>query len=284
VEQLPRLQARISSLSELRDLMQALRALAASHIQEADAALGGIRRYVDIVEGAIASVADMLVLDDAHASSSAAPDARILVAVCSEHGFVGGFNEQVLDRAQEEIRPQCRLGIIGRRGMIAAEERGLETAWNVPMATHVGGVPGVTRRVANRLAGVSEADIIFAHSVPGGGFEVEKKTVLPLDPALLAGSQRRSPPLHQIAPEVLLQRLAGEYLFAEITRAIMESLASESAARLMVMQSADRNIDDKLQALRRSENVLRQEAITSELLDVVTGAMAVLETPSGQTG
>jgi len=47
------------------------------------------------------------------------------------------------------------------------------------------------------------------------------------------------------------------------------------------MQSADRNIDDKLQTLRRSENVLRQESITSELLDVVTGALAVLDAPSG---
>jgi F-type H+-transporting ATPase subunit gamma len=282
VEQLPRLQARITSLSELRDLIQALRALAASHMQEATAALGGIRRYVDVIEGAIATVADMLSTVDAREPVPEGPDTAILIVVGSEHGFVGAFNERLLDRAEHDIRPGCRLAIIGRRGMIAAEERGLAPSWCVPMATHVGGVPGVTRGVANRLAGVTEADIIFARNVSGGGFEVEKKTVLPLDPALLAGSQRRSPPLHQLAPEVLLRRLAGEYLFAEITRALMETLASESAARLLVMQSADRNIDDKLQTLRRSENVLRQESITSELLDVVTGAMAVLETPSGR--
>jgi len=131
------------------------------------------------------------------------------------------------------------------------------------------------------VTNTTEADIIFARHLPGGGHEIEKKTVLPLDPTLLAGSQHRNPPLHQIVPEVLLQRLAGEYLFAEITRALMESLACESAARLSVMQSADRNIDDKLQTLRRSENVLRQESITSELLDVVTGALAVLDAPSG---
>lgn len=279
MEQLPRLHARIASLDELRDLIQALRALAASHMQEAAGALNGIRRYVDVVEGAIASVADMLPTGDAYREASGLADGRILIVVCSEHGFVGAFNERLLDRAVAELQPGYALGIIGRRGMVAAEERRLETAWSLPMATHVGGVSGVTRRLAGRLAGVAEADIVFARHGSVGGYEVEKKAVLPLDPALLAGSRRRSPPLHQLPPELLLQRLAGEYLFAEITRALMESLASESAARLLVMQSADRNIDDKLQTLRREENVLRQDAITSELLDVVTGALAVLETP-----
>jgi len=280
MEQLPRLQARIASLSELRDLIQALRALAASHMQEATAALGGIRQYVTVVEDAIAAVADMLARIDARAPYGDGEDHRVLVVVCSEHGFVGALNERLLDRAESEIRSGWQLAVIGRRGMIAAEERKLATSWCVPMATHVGGVAGVTRGVSGRLANIAEADIIFARHLTGGGHEIEKKTVLPLDPALLAGSQPRNPPLHQMAPEILLQRLAGEYLFAEITRALMESLASESAARLQVMQSADRNIDDKLQTLRRSENVLRQESITSELLDVVTGALAVLEAQS----
>jgi F-type H+-transporting ATPase subunit gamma len=283
MEQLPRLHARIASLAELRDLIQALRALAASHMQEAVGALDGIRRYVDVVEGAIAAVADMLPTADEQAWAPGRPDGRVLIVVCSEHGFVGAFNERLLDRAAAELRPGCALAVIGRRGMIAAEERHLATAWCLPMATHVGGVAATTRRMAGHLAGLAGADIVFARHASAGGYEVEKKTVLPLDPALLAGSQRRSPPLHQLPPEVLLQRLAGEYLFAEITRALMESLASESAARLLVMQSADRNIDDKLQSLRREENVLRQDAITSELLDVVTGALAVLETPSARS-
>jgi F-type H+-transporting ATPase subunit gamma len=73
-----------------------------------------------------------------------------------------------------------------------------------------------------------------------------------------------------------LRHLADEYLFAEVTHAIMESLISENAARLRVMESADHNIGDKLEDMVRNEHTLRQEAITSELLDVVTGAEAIL--------
>jgi len=70
--------------------------------------------------------------------------------------------------------------------------------------------------------------------------------------------------LHHLAPDALLHRLASEYLFAEITRTVMESLASENGARLRVMEMANHNIGDKLEGLRRSQNALRQEVITSE--------------------
>lgn len=276
MEQLPRLQARISSLQQLRDLVRALRALAASHVQEAQGALVGIRRYVEVVEDAIAEGAAMFPETDGLAASSQPFAASVLIVVCSEHGFVGAFNERLLDRAEAERKEGQELVVIGGRGAILAEERGLDVGWRYPMATHVGGVLGVTRQVAERLAATSTADAVFGSYRRGGNFETEARSVLPLDPALLVGSERRSPPLHHLAPDALLQRLAGEYLFAEITRAVMESLASENGARLRVMENADHNIGDKLEALRRSENALRQEAITSELLDVITGSEAIL--------
>lgn len=99
--------------------------------------------------------------------------------------------------------------------------------------------------------------------------------MLPLDPALLIGAERRSPPIHHLPPGKLLQQLAGEYLFAGLTRALMEGLASESGARLLIMQAADHNIGDKLDGLKKQERIVRQEAVTVELLDVVTGAQAV---------
>ena len=276
MDQLPRLQARISSLRELRDLIRALRALAASHVQEAQTALPGIRGYVEVVEGAIAEGVALLPETDALATSSERSDASVLIVVCSEHGFVGAFNERLLDRAEAERKEGQGLVVIGRRGATLAAERGLDVEGSFPMATHVAGVLGVTRRVAERLAAVSTANAVFGSYRRGGNYETEARSILPLDPALLAGSERRSPPLHHLAPDALLQRLASEYLFAEITRAVMESLASENGARLRVMETADHNIGDKLGGLRRSENALRQEAITSELLDVVTGSEAVL--------
>lgn len=276
MEQLPRLQARISSLHELRALIRALRVLAASHVKEAQSALSGIRGYVEVVEDAIAEGAALLRETDGRDAPGGPSDASVLIVVCSEQGFVGAFNERLLDHAAAERKAEQDLVIIGRRGTLLAAERGLEIDRSFPMATHVGGVLGLTRRVAEYLAAVSAADVVYGSYKSSGYFEAEKRSILPLDPALLVGSTTRSSPLHHLAPEALLQRLASEYLFAEITRAVMESLASENGARLRVMESADHNINDKLDDLRREEHRLRQEAITEELLDVVTGSEAIL--------
>jgi F-type H+-transporting ATPase subunit gamma len=274
MEQLPRLKARIASLEELRDLIRALRAMAGSRVQEAQGALAGIRRYAEVVEYAIAENAALLTRE--RMSSRAGPsDDSVLMAVTSEHGFTGAFNDRLIDRAREELKPGDRLAVIGRRGSVLAEEGHLDVDWCVPMATHIGGVPGVARRVADHLVDVTTARIVFAAYRTGGQYEIEARDILPLDPALLQGMGPVEPPLHQLDPYILLERLSGEYLFAEVTRAIMESLASENGARLQVMSAADHNIGDKLETLGRQHNHLRQEAITAELLDVVTGAEAV---------
>jgi F-type H+-transporting ATPase subunit gamma len=279
VEQLPRLRARISSLQKLRDLIRAMRALAASRVQEAHGALAGIRQYVEVVEDAIAEGAGLLPQGDGRALGIPSSAASVLIVVCSEHGFTGALNEELLDRAESELKRGQGLGIVGQRGAILAAERSLKVAWSFPMATHVGGILGVTRRVTDHLAGASAAEIVFGNYRRGGYFTIECIGILPLDPALLVGSERLNRPLHHLDPDNLLQRLADEYLFAEITRAITESLASENGARLRVMEAADHNIGDKLEVFRRREHSLRQESITSELLDVVTGVEAILGQP-----
>jgi F-type H+-transporting ATPase subunit gamma len=275
MQQLPQLQAGIANLRELRDLFRAMRALAASHVQEAQEALSGIRRYTEVVEDSIAEGAALLAQSDAMDTTGRALDGGLLIVVCSEHGFVGAFNEQLLAHAVAVRQADQKLVIIGSRGSVLAAEQKLGVDLSFSMATHIGGVVGVTRRVAEHMSAVAIADIVFGGYRRGGGYEPEVRHILPLDPTLLVGSRRRGAPLHQIAPGILLQQLAREYLFAEITRAVMESFASENAARLRVMENADHNIADKLAEMRRLENALRQEAITSELIDVVTGAEAI---------
>lgn len=277
MEELIRLNARIESLSELRTLFSAMRAMSAARVQEAQAALDGIRRYATVVEGAISEAANLQPVEKVQAGDGGLPPSGALVVICAEHGFAGAFNRLLLERARTALAPGEELGVVGRRGASLVEEYRLAPAWVLPMTTHVGGVIEVARRVAAHLSRARSVRLVFARYQPGGHYDVGVRQVVPIDPRLLRASGAQAPPLHHLDPRLLLERLVEEYLFADLVLAMMESLASENGARLQVMKAADRNIEDKLGDLTRRSQQVRQNAITAELIDVVTGAEAILE-------
>ena len=105
----------------------------------------------------------------------------------------------------------------------------------------------------------------FDHFVPGFGavyfFMIEQR--FSYEPLL--GSPARE----------LVGYLAEEYFFIQLYRALLESHSSENGARLLAMTAASGNIDDRFDEVTREFRSVRQDAITSELLDVVAGAEAL---------
>ena len=279
MEHLPQIAARIESLDELGELFRAMRAVAAMRVQEAQAALEGIRRYTGTVEDAIAE-AEMLAGPPGFPTGGGG-GAGVLLAVCSEHGFTGGFDNRIIARAVEARAPGEGLAVVGARGAVRAGEHGLEPDLRFAMATHAGGVLGVTREIMAGTRGFARVRAVHGRYRREAEPAVDVRPILPLDPALLGGRARRHAPLHHLDPRVLLDRLAREYLFAEIARALTESLVCENLSRLRLMQAADRNIGDILERLRSRRKALRQQQITAELLDVVIGAEAAHDAEDG---
>jgi F-type H+-transporting ATPase subunit gamma len=275
MEQLARLRARLATLTELGDIIVAMRALAVAALQESRQALPAVSRYALLIESGISDVAAML---DVTAESVPEDDACETQTICiigSEHGFVGDLNTELL--AASDIAKPYRLIIVGRRLQSASVERGLTIAETLPMTTHVAGVPLLARKIAERIGAATRVRLLTAQrEASKAGIHVRSRQVLPVKlPA--PGTRSSPPPLSQLKPRVLLAELAGEYLLAEINRALIEALAEENQTRLGVLTAANKNISDKLEDLRRTEHTLRQETITAELLDVVVGAQAILD-------
>lgn len=269
MEQISRIVARRKSLEDLHDLVDALRTMAASQTREASEALAGTRRYRAIVERTIACALAL-----PHAAGAADGDGRVLIALGSEHGFVGGFNQRIVERAAKARRPDERLILVGQRGAMRAGENRLTVDDVLPMTTHVAGIAASARRLADRLGPVREARVVFAAARAGGQSEVVVQTLLPVAPTPVV-ADTAYPPLHHLPAQDLLDRLFGELLFAECAHALMESLASENGARLHAMEAASRNIGSRLDQLRQQERMVRQEEITADLLEIVSGAEAV---------
>lgn len=267
----------IASMASLREVIAAMRSLAGMRVQESQRALPGVRRYAQSVAEAIGAA---LLLAQGAGEPPASRGRRALILCAGEHGFVGAFNERLLEATSTRLENIDLLFIIGSRGAAIAGERGWKLAWTHPMASRVSGVPEVIDSLTHELyvriarGEVGRVELVSSRYRQGIAASIEHRLLLPLDTAALALTQPRQAPLHNLDPTRLLERLMAEYVFALLTEAVVESLGSENAARLAAMEAAHDNVEKKLGELQLTAREVRQEEITAELLDLIAGAEA----------
>jgi F-type H+-transporting ATPase subunit gamma len=275
---LAEIEGHIGSMGELLDIVGAMRSLAGMRGQEAQRALPGIRRYAETMEDAIGAALPLM----PQGASEHRSDRRSALVLCAaEHGFVGGFNERLVEAAEATLEPGDAFYVLGSRGAALAVERGHQTTWTRPMATRLSGTPDAVSRLESALyhgiarGEITRVEVIFARYRQGSSPVIERRQILPLDLPSLALKPSRQAPLHNLSPQVLFEKLMAEYVFARLTEAAVESITSENAARFAAMASAHDNVAKKLDQLREEAHQARQSEITAEILDLVTGTAAL---------
>ena len=281
-------QTRIHSLQELGDVVGALRSVSAARVQQAHAVLDSVRQYTAIIQDALGEAARAV----ASLTSRDAPveDSHgFVIAFGSEHGFVGAYNDRVLEHAAIQRQERDDLFVVGARSVLRATERRDRVSWSCAMATQIGGIDEVALRIAERLGqlgghgDLGRVVLVYTRSSGGSTWRIVTETLLPFDlQPYVSPRMDRPKALSNLQPRALLDGLITELLFAQLAHAATESFASENAARLASMDSASDNVTGKLDDLRRVERELRQEEITTELLDVVTGAEAITNDGRGR--
>jgi F-type H+-transporting ATPase subunit gamma len=272
------IEAHIATMGDLLDTIGAMRSLAGMRMQEAQRALPGVRLYAQSVA---AGLADTLALLGEPEPLLGDGGHLALILCAAEHGFVGGFNERLVGAARAELGPGDLLFVVGSRGTALAIEQGREPVWTQPMATRCAAAPEavqhVTDEIYRRISGgeIARVEVIHARYSHDGPPVIARRRLLPVDLAALAAVEPRMPPLHNLEPVVLHERLMGEFVFALLTEATVESIASENAARLAAMEAAHDNVSERLEQLRREARQARQSEITAELLELVTGSEAL---------
>ncbi len=278
-------QARIGSIRKLRTVVGAMRGIAATHAQQARVGLEGFRAYADVIAQGLGRAVPLIERVPGP-FPSIAEGGEAIVVYTAEHGFAGAFSERALDAVIPGDKTE--LFIAGSRGLALAPQRGWRAHWSAPMASQVSGVAAIARAVADalysrfvqeRLAG---AEIVYAKLTGTTEFEVVRRRLLPIDLAAFPAPHRGPPPLVNLPPRRLIEQLVGEYVFAELALAALESFASENAARLATMELARINIDQKLEDLSGLERLLRQEQITAEVQEITSGALAAGAANDGQ--
>jgi F-type H+-transporting ATPase subunit gamma len=269
---LAELEARVTSIGELDDVVGAMRALAAVRMRQATESMIAARAHAEAIRAAFDAVQALLPEDHARTP----PGRQLVVVFCTEHGFAGAFNDRLLDRVNE--RSDSPVIVVGSRGASLAQERGLNVVASLTAASHPAGVLDVARCTAASITAYLDrehlacVDVIYGC---GGGIGAPAIDSLQLLPVIPSPSPPGFPPLHHLDARLLVEQLINELMFAELARIAMEALAAESSARVQAMSAARDNIERKLGDLRRAQHRARQDQITTELLDLITGVQAI---------
>ncbi|GAB6066771.1 F0F1 ATP synthase subunit gamma [Methylothermus subterraneus] len=272
------LERAIALSHKLKAVVRTMKVLAAASIRQYEQAVAAVADYGRTVElGLIA------VLRHAELSRpSPKGEGRAAIVFGSDHGLCGRFNETVAEFAAQRLKGHgaTRLLAVGARIDPALQAHGLrvEECFFVP-----GSVAGITVTVREMLAkieswqreGVETVDLFYLCC---GGPVAQRLLPVPLERFYRLKRRPwpgRSLPAFRLEAGALLAQLVRQYLFISLYRACAEAQAAEHSQRLVSMQLAEKNLSERLEELTRAHHQLRQEQITAELLEVVSGFEAV---------
>jgi len=280
------LKKKLKTAGDLLSVVKTMKSLASVNIrqyEQAVQALVGYGRAVDLAWLALFRGGG-LPLAESHGPA-------VILVIGSDQGMVGSFNEVAIRKALE-TEQQIAGGepvsywASGERTLYALLDAGRDVALHF-------GLPGGLATIDVTALHIIEAidtwrrdqGVIRWYVVsnqPSGkvAYGPAVRKLLPLDREWAGQFEQRSWPARNIPmlglpPDTFFERLFGEYLFISLYRALGQSLAGENAARLAAMQSAEKNIEELRESLATSYRQTRQDLITSELLDVVSGFEAL---------
>lgn len=288
METLESLSDAIETTGDIQSIVRTMKALSSVSIRQYEHAEAAMADYALTVELGL-----MALLRQRRQAGLPLPGAdgvtgrEALVVIGSDRGLCGAYNDKITRFAQSRMdgRPMV-LGVIGARvaARLEASRRRADAVYPLP-----GSVEGLSRLVQTMIVeidrwtqveGVGQVWLLHNRREGRNTARPQANRLLPLPDSYLcklseADWPGRSLPLFRMDPDRLMSWLVQQRLFVVIYRALAEALASEHASRLAAMQAAERNIEERRDDLRQLHRLRRQETITRELLDVVSGYEAV---------
>jgi F-type H+-transporting ATPase subunit gamma len=275
---------------ELHSVVKTMKALAGVNIRQYESAAHAVGDYNRTVEMGLQIA--LRRLPDRIAAPPNSGGKLGAIVFGSDQGMCGQLNDQVVQhaaRALEKLRrhhPEQAMAAVGVRAASQMEGLGRTIETTVQVPASVAGITAAVEAVLRQIEewhfqrGIEFVVLFYARPVSGAWYRIRGVRLLPVDEEWI-NSVRAKPwpgktvPMSTMDETQLFRALIREYLFVSLYRAVAESLASENASRLASMQVAERNIEDRLRALTAESRQLRQETITSELLDSIAAFEAL---------
>ncbi|MHC1697095.1 MAG: ATP synthase F1 subunit gamma [Geobacteraceae bacterium] len=276
---------RINSVKSTRQITKAMKMVAAAKLRRAQDKVLAARPYAKKLEEVLVRLSSSGGAVDHPLARKEKSEKALLIVVSSDRGLCGGFNANICKAAEAFMREnssryqEFSLLTIGRKGFEYLRKR----------AT-------IRKNYSNILSTMSyqEASIIGQELIEGylakeyddvyllyNAFrsvmsqDITLKQLLPIEPPQGPDEEFLPEAIYEPSKEELLAELFPKNIEVQLFHAMLESIASEHGARMTAMDSASKNASEMIAKLTLQYNRARQAVITTELMEIISGAESV---------
>ncbi|MGH9192544.1 MAG: F0F1 ATP synthase subunit gamma [Acidimicrobiales bacterium] len=283
------LRRRIRSVQSTMKITRAMELIAATRVTSANQRVAAARPYSEYITEVIQNLAEVGGVVD-HPLLRPVENLRkvAFVVITSDRGLAGPYNTSVIRAAEREIQGRRAEGadyslvLVGKKAESYFRFRGyqIDAAFNGmsdrPTYENAREVATVVRR-AFEEGDVDEVLLVYTRFLSVASQRVVVRQFMPLSGV---GVEEPSAGPHadyefEPAPDEILSRLLPRYVEARLYAAMLDAAASEHAARQRAMKAATDNAEELITKYSRAMNRARQDAITTEIMDIVGGAEAM---------
>ena len=290
---LKELKNRISSVKSTRKITSAMKMVAASKLRRAQELAESSRVYADSLSFILSSLAGNT------KNSSDLPEIltgrenskiSLLIINSSDRGLCGGFNSNLFRNAKKWISDQqgqgksVKIMTVGKKASSFYKKTDLDIVASFEDLNSNDRQLQVSEEIKNKIMElfesneIDEVSILFNKFVSAISQEPTYQSLIPLSNEETSEDESEANnAVFEFEPDKneLLEYLVPRNFLTQIYRSVLESSASEHAARMTSMDNATRNAGDMIDRLTLTYNRTRQAFITKELIEIISGAEAV---------
>ncbi len=287
------IRARIESTKNTQQITKAMKLVSAAKLRKAQNNIVNMRPYALTLRKVIADIAVTKKVSHPLMEAKDQVKSVLLVVISSDRGLCGAFNSNINKFAENYYNEnknkleKVDFLFVGRKAHDYFTKRGIQPVDYITKLDKDISYE-LASKVANRVMNdyleghYDEVRIVYNEFKSAISQAVVCETILPIDMGLSAFSADNNQAgsfsvdmIFEPAPEKIIKELLVKHFDLQVYRTMSESVAGEHGARMSAMENATNNARDMINKLTLTYNKLRQEKITTELTEIVSGAEAL---------
>ena len=276
----------IKSVKSIQKVTKAMKMVAAAKMRRAQENMEKARPYSSKLNNMLNSLIpeiDQRILPALE--SRAEINHKLFVVITADRGLAGAFNSNVIKMAQKAIdkfgKDKSVLICIGKKSLSHFKIRKYNIIEDyIDFWSELGFQHAISmgeKILSHFISGeADEVQVIYNKFINVGKQEVQHEKFLPLTyDSQDESSSILADRIYEPSKASVVKAMVPKYLNTQIWQYLLESFASEQAARMLAMENATTNAEDMIKDLSLKFNKARQSAITTEMLEIVSGAEAL---------